>query len=480
MIKGNHRINGFVTTLSGCGKNATLNSYCTTNSLEPHDILSESETSNLNSAFDTESLGLEDNKYFQIKDEPQDDFEHKDSICSIIGLGHESSSNKHLILAKQRFKRSSLRSTHHETLQRIDSSSDLFNHYQRHWFSTGLEKLKLEDRSREERLEITRYELKRHLKQIIKSNVGHATTLPDLYNNEYVNGTSRSLPSGYDRLVAPRMCDIKPCKQLALPCTRYCTRHIMHNEDQVLFNYCTAKFADNTQCSIPVFDITHELPLCTEHARKRDNYKMYQETKPKKLRKKVKPSAMIRPQKRNKKRKKPLPKTLGIETCSIVNNTVILNETADVRDDSSELAEDMVEQVLGLQEPDLELPADDQVLVSQAGHLLEEPDITNVLNTIQPDEFNDFFTVNRNGEYEPSREETEELERALAAVDNDVKSLEKLSQSHGLLDSLLDENTLVESLVQIPDMFHNGYGSCGDIQVDSKSGSVAPLWFQKM
>lgn len=54
----------------------------------------------------------------------------------------------------------------------------------------------------------------------------------------------------------------------------------------------------------------------------------------------------------------------------------------------------MVEQVLALQEPDLELPTDDQVLVSQAGHLLEEPDITNVLNTIQPDEFNDFFSGN--------------------------------------------------------------------------------------
>lgn len=79
------RINGFVTTLSGCGKNSTLSSYCTTTSLEPHDILSESETSNLNSTFDTESLGLEDNKYFQIKDEPQDDFEHKNGICSIIG-----------------------------------------------------------------------------------------------------------------------------------------------------------------------------------------------------------------------------------------------------------------------------------------------------------------------------------------------------------------------------------------------------------
>lgn len=79
--------------------------------------------------------------------------------------------------------------------------------------------------------------------------------------------------------------------------------------------------------------------------------------------------------------------------------------------------------------------------------------------------------MNRNGEYEPTREETEELERALAAVDNDVKSLEKLSQSHGLLDSLLDEQTLVESLVQIPDMFHNGYvvpSSCG-------SGSVSVI-----
>lgn len=74
---------------------------------------------------------------------------------------------------------------------------------------------------------------------------------------------------------------------------------------------------------------------------------------------------------------------------------LFLDETSDVQDDSSELVEDMVEQVLGLREPDLELPADDQVLVSQAGHLLEEPDITNVLNTIQPDEFNDFFTGNK-------------------------------------------------------------------------------------
>jgi len=43
---------------------------------------------------------------------------------------------------------------------------------------------------------------------------------------------------------------------------------IMYNVDQQLFSYCTAKFSDNTQCCVPVFDITHELPLCHEHSAK--------------------------------------------------------------------------------------------------------------------------------------------------------------------------------------------------------------------
>lgn len=83
--------------------------------------------------------------------------------------------------------------------------------------------------------------------------------------------------------------------------------------------------------------------------------------------------------------------------------------------------------------------------------------------------------MNKNGEYEPTTEEREELERALAAVDNDVKSLEKLSQSQGLLDSLLDEPTLVESLVQIPDMFHNGYASCGDSMVVGQTSRLLSI-----
>ena len=42
----------------------------------------------------------------------------------------------------------------------------------------------------------------------------------------------------------------------------------MYNVDQQLFDFCTAKFSDNTQCCVPVFDIQHELPLCAEHAAK--------------------------------------------------------------------------------------------------------------------------------------------------------------------------------------------------------------------
>lgn len=60
-----------------------------------------------------------------------------------------------------------------------------------------------------------------------------------------------------------------------------------------------------------------------------------------------------------------------------------------------------------------------------------------------------FCLEDKNGGYEPTREETEELERALEAVDKDVKSLEKLSQHHELLNTLLvDEQVL--SLAQLP------------------------------
>lgn len=46
------------------------------------------------------------------------------------------------------------------------------------------------------------------------------------------------------------------------------TPDILLNRSQQLFSSCTAKFADGQQCSVPVFDITHQTPLCEEHAKK--------------------------------------------------------------------------------------------------------------------------------------------------------------------------------------------------------------------
>ncbi|KAL4228807.1 DNA recombination [Mactra antiquata] len=95
------------------------------------------------------------------------------------------------------------------------------------------------------------------------------------------------------------------CKGSVVPYANHCIKHVMYNVDQQLFEYCTAKFADNTQCCHPVIDVKHELPLCMEHGVKADNFLKTQdaEPKPKRPRKKTKPSALTRPPKKGKKKK---------------------------------------------------------------------------------------------------------------------------------------------------------------------------------
>lgn len=115
--------------------------------------------------------------------------------------------------------------------------------------------------------------------------------------------------------------------------TAHCYDHITEDTEQCLFQRCTAKFSDNSQCRVPVFDVSHELILCKEHAWKHDNHdKMSHEVKMHKKptpavalapataaptpqamaagRKKLKPAqppVMVRTQKRPKKKKKLTP-----------------------------------------------------------------------------------------------------------------------------------------------------------------------------
>ncbi|XP_011202698.2 uncharacterized protein LOC105225780 [Bactrocera dorsalis] len=77
---------------------------------------------------------------------------------------------------------------------------------------------------------------------------------------------------GGDDIITPKNCNSVGCCKDVLEIAAQCEDHIVDNISQHIFLPCTAKFADNTQCRIPVFDIMHDLPLCVEHARKRDAY----------------------------------------------------------------------------------------------------------------------------------------------------------------------------------------------------------------
>ncbi|XP_011139052.1 INO80 complex subunit D [Harpegnathos saltator] len=345
-----------------------------------------------------------------------------------------------------------------------ESSGDEMMIYQRHWFpgesSTTL--------NRAARLSQVRSQLQRRLLQLdtvgpdaevllrhrvrclleaaCKDPASTARALSDS------PGTSKVLDGP---LLVGGPCGAEGCQQTSLPCTRHCSRHIMLNGDQLLFEHCTAKFSDNTQCCIPVFDVAHELPLCPEHARKRDNYhRKAQESKPKKARKKPASPTIPRPKpkSRPKKRKRP-PSSNKIETkgsalmheeshymsqinCS-ENHTKTLNNL-NVPQGSSNTSN--LNLGLGLGSLGLggglkvEL-GDHEVFASLDS---AEHDFGNVLNNLPADAFNDLFIEGRNGEYEPSREEEEELERALEEVDKDVRNLERITgQTHGLLEPAL-------------------------------------------
>lgn len=271
------------------------------------------------------------------------------------------------------------------------------------------------------------------------------------------------------------------CVNPVVPCANHCLKHIMYNIDQQLFDYCTAKTSDNIQCCTPVIDISHELPLCLKHAREvEESYKVEEEEiKPKRPRKKTKPSALTRPPKKGKKKKNQRKSAvLQTQEATVISESVEpvydveMDQSGSGSEDSDEgdiapqvksehskalsVAKDQISKPSSpllippvhvvpiktmLQQPLLEqhkemeknllvdlpdsvlaanLPADLnkglELPLEQASRLLEEQDFQDVLNKI-PDETFDMFS-GKNGE--PTNEEMDELERHLAAANMDL------------------------------------------------------------
>ncbi|XP_077304647.1 INO80 complex subunit D [Lithobates pipiens] len=247
------------------------------------------------------------------------------------------------------------------------------------------------------------------------------------------------------------------CSNRALPYTRHCFQHILSNSSQQLFTSCTAKFADGQQCSVPVFDITHQTPLCEEHAKKMDNFlrgdnsRKIQHQQQRKPRKKTKPPALTKKHKKKRRRgpkrpQKPIPPALPQGNLCMPSSLSLPVEVSSIRSPST---------------PDLsteELPDDITSEITDIPHDLElnQEDFSDVLPRLS-DDLQDFdFFEGKNGELLPTTEEAEELERALQAVTSleCLSSIAVLTQADGVAAQDLSERGMTSS-------FSAGSGTTG-------------------
>ncbi|XP_068101097.1 INO80 complex subunit D [Hyperolius riggenbachi] len=244
----------------------------------------------------------------------------------------------------------------------------------------------------------------------------------------------------------PSLCSVtvksQACSNRALPYTRHCFQHILSNSSQQLFSSCTAKFADGQQCSVPVFDITHQTPLCEEHAKKMDNFlrgdssRKVQHQQQRKPRKKTKPPALTKKHKKKRRRgpkrpQKPIPPAVPQGNLCMPSSLSLPVEASSIRSPST---------------PDLsteELPDDITSEITDIPHDLElnQEDFSDVLPRL-PDDLQDFdFFEGKNGELLPTTEEAEELERALQAVTSleCLSSIAVLTQADGVTGQELSD-----------------------------------------
>ncbi|RXN33468.1 NADH-ubiquinone oxidoreductase 75 kDa mitochondrial-like protein [Labeo rohita] len=210
-------------------------------------------------------------------------------------------------------------------------------------------------------------------------------------------------------------------------------KDILQNRSQQLFSSCTARFADGAQCSIPVFDITHQTPLCDEHAKKMDNflrgdisrrtYHHHQQIQRHRPLKKAKPPALTKKHKKKGKRgaprrpQKPIPPSQPQGNLGMPSILCLPTQPSGIR---SPLTPDLSAD---------EFPDDITNDISDIPHDLElnQEDFSDVLPRL-PDDLQDFdLFEGKNSELLPTSEEAEELVRVLQAMSSYPESLACLS-----------------------------------------------------
>ncbi|XP_017336859.1 INO80 complex subunit D-B [Ictalurus punctatus] len=225
----------------------------------------------------------------------------------------------------------------------------------------------------------------------------------------------------------------KACTNHSLPFTRLCLQHILQNSSQQLFSSCTARFADGAQCSVPVFDITHQTPLCQEHAKKMDNFlrgdvsrRTYHHQQQLQQRRRLKKAKLPSLSKKHKKKgrrgavrrpQKPIPPALPQGILGMPSVLCLPSQPSGMR---SPLTPDLSAD---------ELPDDITSDISDIPHDLElnQEDFSDVLSRF-PDDLQDFdLFEGKQSELLPTSEEAEELVRVLQDMGSYPESLACLS-----------------------------------------------------
>ncbi|XP_023698365.2 INO80 complex subunit D-like isoform X1 [Paramormyrops kingsleyae] len=217
------------------------------------------------------------------------------------------------------------------------------------------------------------------------------------------------------------------CHSRALPFTRHCFQHILQNRSQQLFSSCTARFADGQQCSVPVFDITHQTPLCQEHAKKMDDFlrgdsnrrMMHQQQQQQHKPRKIKQPTLGKKHKKKHRRaprrpQKPIPPALPQGDLAMPTSLSLPTQAASLR--SPDLS-------IGQLHDDITNDITNDITDIPHDLELNQEDFSDVLPRL-PDDLQDFdIFEGKNGDLLPTTEEAEELVRALQAMGSYPDSL---------------------------------------------------------
>ncbi|XP_069160879.1 INO80 complex subunit D isoform X2 [Procambarus clarkii] len=223
------------------------------------------------------------------------------------------------------------------------------------------------------------------------------------------------------------------CRELSLPGTRHCLRHIMYNVDQQLYTHCTARHPDNTLCRVPVFDVSHELPLCSQHSKTQENNVktvLEEIPKPKRSRKKNKMPILSRYGKRSKKRRRS-----SNSMCSVIPSTSVRPPMASQSSLSSPQPSPTTPQtsphfstasctdsVAEAEESELDDDMEGMVEgLDAASRLLDPRDLQDVLNRIPDHELTQLFDApeGKTGEFENAADDKGEIDTDRGDDDDD-------------------------------------------------------------